>query len=55
MKNGFVVPGETTKDGLKIEIVKGHINNLVTIDGVQNFANAIFISRTFLFISPLLC
>lgn len=35
MKNGFVVPGETTEDGLKIEIEKGHINNLVTIDGVE--------------------
>ena len=46
MKNGFVVPGETTEDGLKIEIEKGHINNLVTIDGVENFANAIFISRS---------
>ena len=46
MKNGFVVPGETTKSGVKIKIMKGHISGHVTIDGFENFANAIFISRS---------
>lgn len=46
MKNGFVVPGESTKDGVKIEIQKGHIASQVTIDGIKDFANAIFISRS---------
>lgn len=46
MKNGFIVPGESTKDGLKIEICKGHINNHISIDGIKNFAQAIFISKS---------